>query len=92
LGGSISLAVLRSFPGLKVVGYTHRALTRRKARQLAVASEVVDDIKTCVAGADMVILATPIFTFEEIYGAIGETLPSGCIGWVLQSTTEFLRM
>ena len=44
LGGSISLAVLRSFAQVKVVGYTHRPSTRDKARQLAVASEVVDDI------------------------------------------------
>jgi prephenate dehydrogenase len=32
-----------------------------------------------VTGADVVILATPIFTFEEIFRAITSSLPAGCI-------------
>ncbi len=79
LGGSITLAVLRSFPNIKAVGYTHRAITRRKAKRLAVASEVVDDIKASVAEADIVILATPICTFENIFSEIAGALPHGCI-------------
>ena len=79
LGGSITLAVLRSLPKVKVVGYTHRPATRRKARQLAVASEIVDDIRQSVSDADLVILATPICTFERIFSEIGDALPSGCI-------------
>ena len=79
LGGSITLAVLRSFAGVKTVGYTHRPATRTKARQLAVATEIVDDIKLSVSEADLVILATPICTFEEIFSAIGGALPKGCI-------------
>ncbi|MHC4241216.1 MAG: prephenate dehydrogenase dimerization domain-containing protein [Planctomycetota bacterium] len=34
LGGSISLAVLRSFARVKVIGYSHRPSTRTKARKL----------------------------------------------------------
>ena len=66
LGGSISLAVLRSFARVKVAGYAHRASTREKARQLAVASEVVDDICQSVSNSDLVILATPLSTFKNI--------------------------
>lgn len=79
LGGSISLAVLRSFAKVKVVGYTHRPSTRDKARQLAVASEVVDDIYQSVSDSDLVILATPLCTFENIFVEITDALPSGCI-------------
>ncbi len=79
LGGSISLAALRTFPGIKTVGFTHRPSTRRKAKRLAVASEVSADIKASVANADIVILATPISTFEEIFSQISSTLPKGCI-------------
>jgi prephenate dehydrogenase len=79
LGGSISLAVLRSFARAKVVGYTHRPSTRAKARQLAVATEVVDEISQSVSGADLVILATPICTFEKTFSEIADALPSGCI-------------
>jgi prephenate dehydrogenase len=79
LGGSITLTVLRTFAGVKAVGYSHRNATRRKARQLAVATEVADDIRTSVGGADLVILATPIGTFEKIFGEISDALPAGCI-------------
>ena len=79
LGGSITLTVLRSLPGVKIAGHTHRLTTRKKARQLAVATEIVDDIKTAVSNADLVILATPIYTFEEIFKTISDSLPSGCI-------------
>ena len=73
------MAVLRSFARVKVVGYTHRPSTRAKARQLAVATEVVDDMGRSVVEADLVILATPICTFEAIFAEIADALPSGCI-------------
>ncbi|MHC4888652.1 MAG: prephenate dehydrogenase [Planctomycetota bacterium] len=79
LGGSITLAVLRSLLGVKTVGYTHRPATRRKARQLGVATEIVGDISQSVSDADLVILATPISTFEKIFSQISNVLPRGCI-------------
>lgn len=79
LGGSITLTISRCFAGVKTVGYSHRPVTRQKARRLAVATEIVDDIKLSVADADIVILATPICTFEEIFSAISDALPTGCI-------------
>ena len=79
LGGSIASGVLRSFSGVKVVGYAHRASTRAKAVELAVASEVVDSLEYGVCKADLIILATPIGTFEKIFGQISNALPDGCI-------------
>jgi len=79
LGGSITLAVSRIFPRIRTVGYTHRAVTRRKARELAVATKIVDDMSESVSGADLVILATPVRTFEKIFSAIGDSLRRGCI-------------
>ena len=79
LGGSITLRILRSLPGVKAIGYTHRPSTRAKARRLAVATEIVDDMYESVSGADLVILATPIYTFEKIFSTIADALPAGCI-------------
>ena len=79
LGGSITLAVSRIFSRVRTVGYTHRATTRRKARELAVATEIVDDVSESVSGADLVILATPVRTFEKIFIAIRDSLRRGCI-------------
>lgn len=89
LGSSISLAILRSFSRVTVVGYTHRASTRNKARQLAVASEVVDDIRQSVSGSDLVVLATPLCTIENIFGEIADSLPDGCIVTDVGSTKVF---
>ena len=79
LGGSITLRILRSLPGVKAVGYTHRPSTRTKARRLAVATEIAEDINQSVSGADLVILATPIYKFEKIFIKISDALPAGCI-------------
>lgn len=79
LGGSVSLAVLHSFSRVQVIGYSHRSSTRNKARKLAVSSDIVDSLKSSVACADLVILATPIMTFEKIFSEIADSLPEGCI-------------
>ena len=79
LGGSIVLGVSRSFIRTKVVGYAHRLSTRSKAGQLATITEIVDSLKSSVSNADLVILATPICTFENIFDEICDALPSGCI-------------
>jgi len=79
LGGSITLTALRNFSGVKTIGYSHRQSTRQKAKRLAVADEIVDDIKMSVSKADLVIVATPIYTFEKIFGTIAGSLPEGCI-------------
>ncbi|MHC4537113.1 MAG: prephenate dehydrogenase [Planctomycetota bacterium] len=79
LGGSISLAVLRSFNRVKVTGYSHRPSTRNKARKLVVPTDIVDSLKSSVSHADLVILATPIITFEKIFSEITDSLPGGCI-------------
>lgn len=79
LGGSVSLAAQQCFSWATVVGYSHRAATRRKARELAVATKVPDDLASAVADADLVVLATPIFTFERYFEALRELVPAGCI-------------
>lgn len=79
MGSSVSLAVLRSFSRVKVIGYSHRPSTRDKARKLAVSTDIVDCLKSSVSCADLVILSTPIMTFEKIFSEIADSLPSGCI-------------
>ena len=79
LGSSITLAITRNTTGIKTVGYSHRAATRRRAKRLGVANVIFDDISRSVADADMVILATPVCTFEEIFRTIAPALKKGCI-------------
>ena len=86
LGGSITLAVSRASGGIKTVGYSHRASTRAKARRLRVADEVVNNLQESVACADIVILATPVCTFEDMFAQIADALPAGCIVTDIGST------
>jgi len=70
---------MRSLPQVKVAGYSHRPSTRRKARKLTVGLKIFNDLKASVASADLVILATPICTFENTLQQIADSLPAGCI-------------
>lgn len=79
LGGSVSLAVQQCLPGTTVVGYSHRSITRRKAKALGVATRIARDLAGAVADADLVILATPIFTFEAYFKELAGTLRPGCV-------------
>ena len=79
IGSSAALTVSRSAAGIRAVGFSHRACTRQKARDLGVADEICDDIRASVSEADVVILATPICTFEGIFREIAPALPDGCI-------------
>jgi prephenate dehydrogenase len=79
LGSSITLGISRNSSGIKTAGYSHRAITRRRARRLGVADMIFDDICKSVAQADIVILATPVCTFEEIFKTIAPALKTGCI-------------
>lgn len=79
LGGSVCLAASRAINGVKTAGFAHRPSTRTKARRLKVADEIFDDMRAGVAGADIVIIATPICTFEDIFREIADALPAGAI-------------
>jgi prephenate dehydrogenase len=79
LGGSISSGILRCCSGVRVVGYAHRQSTRQKAEELAIASHISDSLPQAVLKADIVILATPIGIFEQVFEEIGPHLPAGCI-------------
>jgi prephenate dehydrogenase len=79
LGGSVALAVGQRMPGTAVVGYSHRPTTRRRAKSLGVVAEAVGTLKAAVADADLVVLATPIFTFEKYFTDLSQFVPPGCI-------------
>lgn len=79
LGGSISSAVRHRLPAVSVVAYSHRAATRAKARRLAIATEVAEELSEAVNDVDVVILATPVFTFAEYFAHLNKLVRRGCI-------------
>jgi len=89
LGSSVSLSLCRTFSGLYISGYSHRARTRRMAREMQVADIVEESLEACVKDADLVILATPIRAFERLFRQMRPLLKSGCIVTDVGSTKNF---
>lgn len=79
LGASVSMAAKRELPASRVVGFSHRDSTRAKARRANVADEISDSLDAAVQNADLVILATPIMTFEKLFKEIAPCLKKGAI-------------
>lgn len=79
LGGSLAMSLSRCLPHVEVAGFAHRASTRRKVLQLGVVKEVTGNLAACVREADMVVLATPICTFEPLLRDMAPHLTAGCV-------------
>ncbi|MHC5191919.1 MAG: prephenate dehydrogenase [Planctomycetota bacterium] len=79
LGSSVTLSAKRELAKSRIVGYSHRDATRQKARQYEVAHEIADSLEQAITDADLVILATPIQTFEDYFKQIVPYLKDGCI-------------
>lgn len=91
LGASITLAAMRAFPRVIVVGFSHRKSTRSKAVRLNVANLIAQTLQEAVADADIVILATPILTFDAYFCQIAPFLKPGCIVTDVGSTKTFVH-
>ena len=79
LGGSIGLAVRKVASGCRVVGYGHRAETLNEALRVGAIDVASGSAAEAAAGADLVILCTPVGIFEEILTVIGPALAPGAI-------------
>ena len=86
IGGSIGLAAKEK----KLAGVITGLTTSRKTLNTALKSQAIDrgtlDLKQCVEGADVVILAAPVSKFEKILKEIGPCLKKGCIVTDIAST------
>jgi len=79
LGGSVGMAVNRALGRVRRVGYSHRAVTRRRAVELGTVDMVCADLADAVGRAQFVILAVPVGTFPDLMRQMAEYLPDHCI-------------
>lgn len=79
LGGSIGLAVKNELKSCKITGYGHRKSTLDQALHLGAIDSAVESAPEAVAGADLVLLCTPVGLFGEILRSIGPALAPGAI-------------
>ena len=74
LGGSIGLALRSAAPGCRIIGYGHRRQSLDKAREIGAVDAAELDPAAAVAGSDLVVLCTPVATFEQLLGHIAPAL------------------
>jgi prephenate dehydrogenase len=79
LGGSIGLAVRPALSDCAITGYGHRRETLERAQQIGAIDEIATDLAKAVAGADLVILCTPVGLFGEVLRGIAGFLKSGAV-------------
>jgi prephenate dehydrogenase len=79
LGASIGLAVKDAGMSCRVVGYGHRKATVETARGMGAIDEAAGSLAEAVRGADLVILATPVGTFQNILSEIAPHLDPNAV-------------
>jgi cyclohexadieny/prephenate dehydrogenase len=79
IGSSMARAMRRDGTVNTIVACARRAETRETALRLKVADVVTADYAEAVKGADLVVIATPVGTNEEIAKIIAPHLKAGCV-------------
>lgn len=79
MGGSLALALKQRCTVGRVWGVNRRATVIERAVELGAVDGGTTDAAEGVAGADIVVLATPVQTIVELLGEIGPHLKSGCL-------------
>ena len=79
IGSSLARVLRRDSPQTAIVACARRAETLDAVRRLALADTITDDPVAAVAGADLVVLATPLSAYAEIGRRIAPALRDGAI-------------
>jgi prephenate dehydrogenase len=79
IGGSLGLALRARGLAGRVTAYSRTADTRRRAVELGAADAAADSPEACVAGADLVYLATPVDAIAPSLAQVAAHLAPGCL-------------
>jgi len=79
IGSSLARALQRDSPGTSIVACARRSETLATVRRLELADETTNDPATAAAGADLVVIATPLSAYAEIGLRIAPALKRGAI-------------
>jgi len=79
LGGSIGLAARKFLSACEIVGYGHRPATLQAALARGAVDTVESNAAAAVAGADLVILCTPVGLFDRIIQEISPVLSATAV-------------
>ena len=79
IGGSLSLALKRAGVVQRVTGVGRSRKNLELARELGVIDDWTHDLAEAVRDADMVLLAVPMTTYDELFKTMADVLPAHTI-------------
>jgi prephenate dehydrogenase len=79
LGGSLGLAIKRRHLARRVEGYVRRAASVAECKRAGAVDRATQDLLSAVAGADLVILCTPLAQMRTLVKQLLPALKSGAI-------------
>ncbi len=79
MGGSLGLAIRERGLARETRGYARREATRNAAVERGLVDEVFDSPEAAARGADLIVLATPILSYEGLLTAIRPALKPGAL-------------
>ncbi|MBI4536975.1 MAG: prephenate dehydrogenase/arogenate dehydrogenase family protein [candidate division NC10 bacterium] len=79
IGGSLALAAKRAGAVGRVVGLSRSAANRAEALRAGIVDEATDDLAAAVSGADLVVLATPVYTIVAQLPQLAPLLTPACL-------------
>ena len=79
IGASLSLALREAGAAAEIVGYDREPSVAERAAELGVVDRAASDFAAAVAGADLIILATPVGAIAEICKLLDAHTPPGAL-------------
>jgi len=86
MGGSLSLALRKKFPGVSICGFARSQKSYDKLKKIRVLNRVERDLKNVVENADLVVLALPVEVIISYFKKIAPFLKKGAIVFDLGSS------
>ena len=90
MGGSLGLALRARSAARSVAGYARRAEVREQALVCGAVDAVHGTLREAVAGADLVVLCTPVLTIPSLARELRDALRPGCLVTDVGSTKQWL--
>jgi len=93
IGGSVGLALRQGKnSSWEIVGHSRRRETVDKALGIGAIDRAESNVKDAVRQAELIIIATPVFTVKEIFSKVAPHLRPGCIVTDTASTKTQVMM
>jgi cyclohexadieny/prephenate dehydrogenase len=79
IGSSLALRIKQDGIAGETHGFSRRAETRQRIQELGLVDQVFDDLKACVEDADLVLVCTPVGTYQDLAHQLAPHLKDGAI-------------